>query len=72
MGAKPEPEEKWLDCGVFDPEAIAKLVNELAVRGAPMRHMQRRRGGGRAVHDGYVVSATIDGGRLLGIIERDG
>jgi len=35
-------EERRLDCGVLEPEAVAKLINDLALNGTPMRHMQRR------------------------------
>jgi len=64
-------EERRLDCGVFDPEALARVVNDMAQNGTPMRHMQRRQGA-RPVPDGYVVSARVDkDGRLLGVVERD-
>lgn len=61
-------EEVRLDCGTFDPGEIAKVVNEMAERGTPMRHMQRRNG--KSVPDGYVVSAGVKDGKLFGSVER--
>lgn len=60
--------EKRLDCGVFDPEEIAKIINEMAEKGTPMRHMQRRQGA-KSVPDGYVVAARVDDGKLIGNVE---
>ncbi len=61
-------EEMRLDCGTFDPDEIAKVINEMATRGTPMRHMQRRNG--KSVPDGYIVSASVKDGKLIGSVER--
>lgn len=62
-------EEKRLDCGVFDAGEMAKIINDMAGQGTPMRHMQRRQD--KAVTDGYVVSARVDkDGKLFGVVER--
>jgi len=59
-----------LDCGAFDPEEIAKLVNDMAQRGTPVRHMRRRQGGAKSVQAGYVMSASVDGdGNLMAVVE---
>lgn len=61
-------EEMRLDCGTFDPDEIAKVVNEMAERGTPMQHMQRRNG--KSVPDGYVISANVKEGKLFGSVDR--
>jgi len=61
-------EEIRLDCGMFDPDEIAKVVNEMAEKGVPLQHMQRRNG--KSVPDGYVVSASVKDGKLVGNVDR--
>lgn len=66
---KGEQPGRRLDCGAFDPEDLAKLVNDMAVRGTPMRYMRRRQGA-RSVQAGYVMSASVDGdGNLMAVVE---
>ncbi len=56
-------EEIRLDCESFNPDEIARLVNEMADRGTPMQHMQRR--SGKSVPDGYIISAQVKDGKLF-------
>ena len=69
MGNKGEQTRRRLDCGAFDPEELAKLINDMALRGTPMRHMRRRQGA-KSVQAGYVMSASVDGdGNLTAVVE---
>lgn len=61
-------EEIRLDCGTFDPDEMARIVNEMAKRGTPMQHMQRHNG--KSVPDGYVISANVKDGKLIGNVDR--
>ena len=71
MGSNEQQAGRRLDCGAFDPDAIAKLINDMAQRGTPVRCMRRRQGA-RSVPAGYVMSATVDdGGNLMAVVEGD-
>lgn len=61
-------EEMRLDCGTFDPDEIARVINEMTDKGTPMRHLQRR--DGKYVPDGYVISAQVRDGKLIGNVDR--